>query len=92
MTHDEVLDRLRGILQELAPEADVSGLDPDVRVRDQLDIDSMDLLNFVIAVDEQFGVDIPERDYPKLRTLNDMVQYLSACLGGASAPRPGSSA
>ncbi len=78
MTQDEILERLLAILQELAPEANVRGLDPDVRVRDQLDIDSMDLLNFVIAVDEQFGVDIPERDYTKLRTLNDMVGYLSA--------------
>jgi len=90
MTDDEILERLRGILQELAPEADVIGLNPDLRVRDQLDIDSMDLLNFVIAVDEQFGVDIPERDYPKLRTLNDMVGYLSARLESAPAPRPGS--
>jgi acyl carrier protein len=91
MTSDEILERLRRILQELAPEADVEGLDPDVRVRDQLDIDSMDLLNFVIAVDEQFGVDIPERDYAKLRTLNDMVGYLSARVESAPAPKPGSS-
>jgi acyl carrier protein len=91
MTHDEILERLLGILQELAPEADVRGLDPDVRVRDQLDIDSMDLLNFVIAVDERFGVDIPERDYTKLRTMNDMVEYLSSRLKSAPAPRPGSS-
>ena len=80
MTSDEIMKRLLGILQELAPEADVRGLDPDLRLRDQLDIDSMDLLNFVIAVDEQFGVDIPERDYTKLRTLNDMVGYLSGRL------------
>lgn len=90
MTNDKILERLLAILQELAPEADVSGLDPDVRVRDQLDIDSMDLLNFVIAVDEQFGIDIPERDYTKLRTLNDMVEYLSARLESAPASRPGS--
>lgn len=78
MKDEEIMERLLGILGELAPEADVHGLDPDVRVRDQLDIDSMDLLNFVIAVDERFGVDIPERDYTKLRTLNDMVRYLQA--------------
>jgi acyl carrier protein len=80
MTHDDILERLRGILQELAPEADVRALDPDVRVRDQLDIDSMDLLNFVIGVAEQFGVDIPERDYTKLRSLNEMAGYLSSRL------------
>ena len=76
MTSDGIMERLLGILQDLAPEADVTQLNPDLRVRDQLDIDSMDLLNFVIAVDEQLGVEIPERDYPKLRTLNDLVRYL----------------
>ena len=78
MRDEEIMDRLLGILQELAPEADVRQLNPDVRLRDQLDIDSMDLLNFVIAVDEKLGVDIPERDYAKLRTLNDCVRYLQA--------------
>jgi len=78
MRDAEILERLLAVLQELAPEADVRQLNPDVRVRDQLDIDSMDLLNFVIAVDDQLGVDIPERDYPKLRTLNDCVRYLRA--------------
>jgi acyl carrier protein len=90
MTHDEILERLLGILQDLAPEADVRRLNPDLRVRDQLDIDSMDLLNFVIAVDEQLGVDIPERDYPKLRTLNDLVRYVDARLGDGATPEPGS--
>jgi acyl carrier protein len=83
MRDEEIMERLLGILQELAPEADVRQLRPDVRVRDQLDIDSMDLLNFVIAVDEQTGVDIPERDYPKLRTLNDCVRYLQARMAEA---------
>ena len=48
----------------------------DERLRDQLDLDSMDFLNFLIAVDEHVGVDIPERDYGKLRTLNDCGRYL----------------
>jgi len=90
VTGEEILKRLLGILQDLAPEADVRQLDPDVRVRDQLDIDSMDLLNFVIAVDEQFGVDIPERDYPKLRTLNDLVRYVEVRLGDDATLEPGS--
>ena len=83
MRDEEIMERLLGVLQELAPEADVRQLDPDVRIRDQLDIDSMDLLNFVIAIDEQLGIDIPERDYPKLRTLNDCVRYLQARMAGA---------
>jgi len=90
MRDEEIIERLLGILEELAPEADVRQLKRDVRLRDQLDIDSMDLLNFVIAVDEQTGVDIPERDYPKLRTLNDLVRYVAARLGDGASPEPGS--
>jgi acyl carrier protein len=80
MNEAELKRTLLRILSELAPDADVAELDWDERLRDQLDIDSMDFLNFLIAVDEQLGVDIPERDYPKLRTLNDCVQYLRAQL------------
>jgi acyl carrier protein len=44
----------------------------------QLDIDSMDFLNVIVAIHEQTGAEIPERDYPKLSTLNDAVRYLAA--------------
>jgi acyl carrier protein len=47
-----------------------------VSLRDQLDIDSMDFLNFVIGIDEATGLDIPERDYPQLATLDGCVEYL----------------
>ena len=46
-------------------------------LRDQLDIDSMDFLNFVIAVNERTGIDIPESDYGALATLNGCVAYLA---------------
>jgi acyl carrier protein len=80
MSTDELRDTLLRILGELAPEADMTELNPDVRIRDQLDLDSMDFLNFLIAVHEATGVDIPEADYPKLRRLNDIVAYLQAKL------------
>ena len=60
-----------------APEADVTVLNPDVSFRDQLDIDSMDFLNFVIMIHKTFGVEIPETDYPKYGTLNSCVEQLS---------------
>ncbi len=85
MNEMELKDALLKILSELAPDADMASLDWDERVRDQLDIDSMDFLNFLIAVDEQLGVDIPERDYGKLRTLNDCLSYLQLRLA-ATAP------
>ncbi len=65
------------ILGEIAPEADLPLLKPDISFRDQLDIDSMDFLNFVIALHEALRVDIPEADYPKLSTLNGCVEYLA---------------
>lgn len=90
MTGEEIMEVLLRILEGISPEAEVRQLNPDMRLRDQLDIDSMDLLNFVIGVDEHLGVDIPERDYPKLRTLNDLARYVEVRLGDGAAPRPDS--
>ena len=68
------------VLGQIAPEADLAGLKPNVALRDQLDIDSMDFLNFLIAVDKELHVDIPERDYARLMTLDACVGYLAARL------------
>jgi acyl carrier protein len=78
MTRDEIQDVVRRTLGEIAPEADLSTLEPNVSFRDQLDVDSMDLLNFVIALHVALHVDIPEVDYPKLDTLEGCVEYLAA--------------
>ncbi len=77
MTRDEIKEKVVRALGQIAPEADFSQLKPDRRIRDQLDIDSMDLLNFVIALHKEFRIDIPEADYPQLATLNDCIEYLS---------------
>jgi acyl carrier protein len=69
---------VRGTLSQIAPEVDVDALEADVDLQEQLDIDSMDFLNFVIGVNEATGIDIPERDYPQLTTLDGCVEYLSA--------------
>jgi acyl carrier protein len=76
-TADEVTRQIHRILGEIAPEADLSRLNPDVGFRDQLDIDSMDFLNFVIALHEALRVEIPEVDYPRLLTLNGCIRYLT---------------
>lgn len=78
MTTDQIQAAVLGVLGQIAPEADLAALDPDVDFREQLDVDSMDLLNFVIGVDEELGVDIPEADYPRISTLNSFVAYLQA--------------
>ena len=68
-----VVDCLRGI----APEADPTSLQGTVHLRDQLDLDSVDLLNFVISLHKQFKIDIPEKDYPQMMTLDGCVSYIS---------------
>ena len=62
----------------VAPEADTSALDPRAPLREALDLDSMDFLNFVIELHNALLVDIPERDYPKMSTLEGCVNYLAA--------------
>jgi acyl carrier protein len=76
-TPDEIRQTVLRLLGEIAPEADLTALKPAVSFRDQLDIDSMDFLNFVIMIHKTFGVEIPEADYPKYGTLNGCVEQLS---------------
>jgi acyl carrier protein len=65
-------------LTEVAPDVDPVGIDPAEELVEQLDIDSMDFLNLIVAVHERTGIEIPERDYAKLSTLDDAVAYLLA--------------
>ena len=74
---DQIKETVLRLLGEIAPEADLTTLKPGVSFRDQLDIDSMDFLNFVIMIHKTFGVEIPEADYPKYGTLNGCVEQLS---------------
>jgi len=80
LTRDEITTTVLRALGEIAPEADLAAIKPDVSFRDQLDIDSMDFLNFVIAVHEALHVEIPEADYPRMSSLNGCVEYLSALM------------
>ncbi len=73
-------------LTEIAPEADESSLDPTADLVEQLDIDSMDFLNVIVAINERTGIEIPERDYPRLATLNDAVAYLVAAEARTANP------
>ena len=65
-------------LRQIAPEVDPGTLRPEVSLRDQVDLDSMDFLNFVIGIAQSLGVQIPEADYPRLATLDGCVAYLAA--------------
>ncbi|MBP6607744.1 MAG: acyl carrier protein [Nitrospira sp.] len=75
---DETRTMVLRILSEIAPEADTASLQPDVSFRDQLDLDSMDFLNFVVALHKEFHLEIPEADYPHYMTLNGCLARLSA--------------
>jgi len=77
MNQAEIKATVLRILGEIAPEADLTHLKPDVSFRDQLDLDSMDFLNFVIALDEELDIQIPESDYPKLLTQQGCIQLLT---------------
>ncbi len=77
MNTDDIRATVLRLLCEIAPEADPASIRGDVELRDQLDIDSMDQLNFVISVDEELGVDIPESDYGKFTNLDEFVAYLA---------------
>ena len=76
MTREEVRAAMLRVLGEIAPEADLAALKPDVAFRDQLDLDSMDLLNVVIGLHAALGVEIPEADYSSLVTPAGCVDYL----------------
>jgi acyl carrier protein len=78
MTNDEIRASVLEVLARIAPELDPAELAPDANLRDQLDVDSMDFLNFVIGLHKAFGVEVPEADYRKLFTLDGCVNYLAA--------------
>lgn len=81
MTRDEIRARVIRCLGEIAPEADLALLRADTPLRDQLDIDSMDFLNFVIGLDRSLGVAAPESEYGRLSTLEGCVDYCAEKLG-----------
>jgi acyl carrier protein len=78
MTDAEIKAAILDGLAQIAPESDPAELSPNENVRRALDIDSFDFLNFLIGLHEKLGVDIPEADYGKLNTLDEMIAYLAA--------------
>jgi acyl carrier protein len=77
MTGIEAQDLIFGVLRDIAPEADPATVAGNEDLREALDLDSMDFMNFVVALHERTGLDIPEADYPKLRTIDGAVAYLA---------------
>ncbi|OFZ86252.1 MAG: phosphopantetheine-binding protein [Betaproteobacteria bacterium RBG_16_64_18] len=76
MTNGEIRNIVLAVLKGIAPEIEEGELLPDRPLRDQVDLDSMDWLNFLVALHERLAVDIPEADYRKLTTLDTLIDYL----------------
>ena len=76
MTKTEIRETIIAGLSQIAPEADFEELSPTENIREELDIDSFDFLNFLIGLDDKLGVEIPESDYEKLISMSDLIGYL----------------
>ena len=78
MSEQEIRAAVIGVLKSIAPELEEAELRPDRPLRDQIDLDSMDWLNVIVALHERLKVEIPESDYAKLTTLDAVVAYIGA--------------
>ena len=76
MTREEIGKAIIEIIQDILPDEDFSAIKPDVRLRDQIGLDSMDFLDIVMELRKRYGVEVPEADYPQLATLNSCMDYL----------------
>ncbi len=83
ITNAELRQSVIDTLRRIAPEVAADSLAPAAPLRDQIDLDSMDWLNFLVGLHAKLGIDIPEADYAKLVTLDDLVAYAKSKLGHA---------
>lgn len=78
MTPEEARALVVASIKQVAPETDPNSVPGDADLLDELELDSMDVLNIVVAVHDQSGIEIAERDYPKLLTLDGFADHLVA--------------
>ena len=78
MSEAEIRAAVIGVLRSIAPEMEEEAVAPDRPLRDQIDLDSMDWLNVIVALHERLNVEIPESDYARLTTLDAVVAYIGA--------------
>lgn len=82
MTEEEIKKTVFQLLQRIAPETEPSRLMPEENIREALNIDSFDALQFIVAISEKLNVDIPEEDYGKTSSLKSLVAYLVRKVNG----------
>lgn len=73
----DIRDEILSVLTAIAPEVEPGDIEDDVLLRDQVDLDSMDWLNFLVGIHKRLNVEIPEADYASLRTLADVMRYVA---------------
>lgn len=76
MNDDQIKQAIIGIINDINPDEDTSNIDPAVRLREQLDLDSMDFLDIVMELRKRYGVHVPDTDYEHLASLDSCVSYL----------------
>ncbi|MEN2282824.1 phosphopantetheine-binding protein [Algoriphagus sp. SE2] len=82
MTEEEIKKTVFQLLQRIAPETDPASLMPEENIREALNIDSYDALQFIVSISEKLNVDIPEEDYGKTSNLKSLIAYLGKKLNG----------
>ncbi len=80
MTRDNIKDLILEIIKDIDEDADFDGLQSELPLRDQLDLDSMDFLDIVMELRKRHKLQIPEEDYPQLASLDSCVNYLEPML------------
>jgi acyl carrier protein len=76
MNEQEIKKTIFQLLKQIAPDTEPSTLLPDENIREMLDIDSFDTLQFLVSLNEKLGIEIPEADYGKITTLKTLVTYI----------------
>ena len=80
MNREELARRVLELVTGIAPDVDAASVIPGIDFRDQFDFDSMDTLNFAIALHRELGIEVPEADYAQLASVDKCVAYLAARL------------
>jgi acyl carrier protein len=76
MSQEEITQTIFQLLKKIAPDTEPSTLQPNQKIRETLDIDSFDTLQFLVSLNEKLGIEIPEEDYGKITTLKTLVEYI----------------
>jgi len=80
MTREEVRQAVVDILEDIAPDEDLSSIKDEVTLREQMDLDSMDFLDIVMELRKRFNIEVPESDYQELVSMASCIQYLQPLL------------